>query len=270
MVRKPSHASRPVESAGADDLKRINGIGPAVESRLHGVGIFTFAKLAALSPADIAASVADLTGMTAQRIIKQDWIGQARQFAVAGQMETVEDEDDSEADTDVPISTEMEAIDSVVMARTEPAPLVITSGKTAIGVIDVAQKVASKGLSGVLRLQEMEILVDDDRNVRSILASNQPVEIRLTLDLSDVVIPGDSRFAYKVSIYGRHLGERARQAIGETSGTFMPSDRTSVTVKGRTLSPGIYYLEAIVMLSQEDASGRGLIALAKRGPLHFY
>ena len=181
-------------------------------------------------------------------------------------METVEDEDNSEADTDVPISTEMEAIDTVVMARTEPAPPVMTSSKTAIGVIDVAQN----ALSGVLRLEEMEILVDDDRDVRSILASNQPVEIRLTLDLSDVVIVGDSRFAYKVSIYDRHLGERARQAIGETTGTFMPSDRTSATVKGRTLSPGIYYLEATVMLSQEGASGHGLLALAKRGPLHFY
>src|SRR5260370_14521666 len=65
----------------ADDLKLINGIGPAVEKRLNGVGIFTFAQLAVLSPADIAAAVADLSGLSAERIIIQDWISQARKLA---------------------------------------------------------------------------------------------------------------------------------------------------------------------------------------------
>src|SRR5581483_6482156 len=41
-----------------DDLKRINRISPAVERRLHCVGIYTYAQLAALSPADIAAATA--------------------------------------------------------------------------------------------------------------------------------------------------------------------------------------------------------------------
>jgi len=70
-----------MEPPGADDLKLINGIGPAVVTRLNGVGILTFAQLAAMSPADLAAAVADLTGLTAERIIKQDWIGQARELA---------------------------------------------------------------------------------------------------------------------------------------------------------------------------------------------
>ncbi len=82
MSKKPPNASRPLESPEIDDLKLINGIGPAVESRLHRVGIFTFAQLAALSPADIAASVADLSGLSAERIIKQDWIGQAHKLAL--------------------------------------------------------------------------------------------------------------------------------------------------------------------------------------------
>lgn len=81
MAKKRSHTSRAVEPPEANDLKFINGIGPGVESRLHGVGIFTFAQLAALSPADVAASVAGLAGLTAERIIKQDWLGQARELA---------------------------------------------------------------------------------------------------------------------------------------------------------------------------------------------
>ncbi len=42
----PPHGAKPSEG---DDFKLINGIGPAVQSYLHGVGIFTFAQLAALS-----------------------------------------------------------------------------------------------------------------------------------------------------------------------------------------------------------------------------
>lgn len=83
MARKDSHTSRALEPPETDDLKLIQGISPAVERRLHSVGIYTFAQLAALSPADIAAPVAGLSGMTAERIIKQDWIGQAYKLATS-------------------------------------------------------------------------------------------------------------------------------------------------------------------------------------------
>ena len=81
MSKKRSDTSRGAEPPEIDDLKLINGIGPAVERRLHSVGIYTYAQLAALSPADIAAAVADLAGLSAERIIKQDWIGQARKLS---------------------------------------------------------------------------------------------------------------------------------------------------------------------------------------------
>ena len=82
MARRSSSTSMAVKPPNSDDLKRINGIGPGVESRLHGVGIYTFAQLATLSPADIAASVSGLASLTTERIIKQNWIGQARTLAL--------------------------------------------------------------------------------------------------------------------------------------------------------------------------------------------
>src|SRR6266704_4484638 len=81
MSGKRSSTKGAAEPPIIDDLKLINGIGPAVEKRLNGVGIFTFVQLAALSPADIAAAVADLAGLSAERIVKQDWIGQSRKLA---------------------------------------------------------------------------------------------------------------------------------------------------------------------------------------------
>ncbi|HYX49416.1 MAG TPA: helix-hairpin-helix domain-containing protein, partial [Ktedonobacteraceae bacterium] len=82
MVRKRSPSNKDIQQSKNDDLKLINGIGPAVENRLNDVGIYTYAQLAALSPADIAAAVAGLAGQSAERITKQDWIGQARSLTV--------------------------------------------------------------------------------------------------------------------------------------------------------------------------------------------
>lgn len=81
--KKYSSRSETGESLAKDDLQLINGVGPAVEKRLNGTGIYTFSQLAALSPADIAAAIADLSGLSTERIIKQDWIGQARQQALS-------------------------------------------------------------------------------------------------------------------------------------------------------------------------------------------
>jgi len=81
MSNEHSSTNKTSEQPRADKLRLINGIGPAVEERLNRVGIFTFAQLATLSPADIAAAVAGLAGLSAERIIKQDWVGQAQKLA---------------------------------------------------------------------------------------------------------------------------------------------------------------------------------------------
>src|SRR5690348_15660883 len=81
MAGKRSPTNRDSRLSQSDDFKLIRGIGPAVEKRLNGVGIYTFAQLAILSPADVAAAVVDLASLSSERIIKQNWIGQARELA---------------------------------------------------------------------------------------------------------------------------------------------------------------------------------------------
>jgi hypothetical protein len=80
MGSKSSHGPD-ATLVGADDFKIIHGIGPGVESRLHSRGVATFAQLAALAPNEIAALLSDVAGLSADRITKQDWIGQARELA---------------------------------------------------------------------------------------------------------------------------------------------------------------------------------------------
>ncbi len=63
-----------------DDLKRIKGIGQGVETRLNQAGLFTFAQLAASSPEHVSGILADMIGMSPEKIEDQDWTGQARQL----------------------------------------------------------------------------------------------------------------------------------------------------------------------------------------------
>jgi predicted flap endonuclease-1-like 5' DNA nuclease len=76
-------AAQPVESSGRiqtnkrkDDLKLINGIGPALEKRLNDTGIYTFADIVQLTPEELEARLGN-----PRRVATTDLIEQARELA---------------------------------------------------------------------------------------------------------------------------------------------------------------------------------------------
>ncbi len=66
----------------ADDLKRISGIGPKLETVLNDKGIFRFTDIAAWSDADVQC-FDDEFGFGG-RIIRDDWVGQAKALGKTG------------------------------------------------------------------------------------------------------------------------------------------------------------------------------------------
>ena len=76
--RRPSGMDRPEH---ADDLKRIAGIGPRLEEKLNGLGIWTFAQVAAWTPEQVA-WVDDYLAFKG-RIERDGWIAQASELAAA-------------------------------------------------------------------------------------------------------------------------------------------------------------------------------------------
>ncbi|HZW60347.1 MAG TPA: hypothetical protein VFE85_08640 [Woeseiaceae bacterium] len=65
-------------AAGArDDLQRIKGIGPAIESLLNELGYLRFQQIAELNEYDVSRIAERLRGFSS-RIHREDWIGQAR------------------------------------------------------------------------------------------------------------------------------------------------------------------------------------------------
>jgi predicted flap endonuclease-1-like 5' DNA nuclease len=63
-------------------LRRIRGIGPAYERALLGLGITSIEQIAALSPQDIE-RIAPLIKARADRILRDDWVGQAQALATS-------------------------------------------------------------------------------------------------------------------------------------------------------------------------------------------
>ena len=75
---KPEGLSGPREGK-ADDLKRISGIGPKIEGILNSLGVYHFDQIAAWQPRQVA-WVDDYLSFKG-RIVREDWIAQAKDLA---------------------------------------------------------------------------------------------------------------------------------------------------------------------------------------------
>ncbi len=76
----PKKASRDTGAGkGADDLKKLSGVGPALEKKLHEAGVTTFAQIAGWKAADIAAMDEKLSFKG--RIEREGWVEQAARLA---------------------------------------------------------------------------------------------------------------------------------------------------------------------------------------------
>lgn len=79
-VEVAAAAPKPKKASGkADDLKRIDGIGPKVEQVLKGRGITRFQDLAEMEETALSALDKEL-GLDG-RVLRDDWAGQARRLA---------------------------------------------------------------------------------------------------------------------------------------------------------------------------------------------
>ena len=75
----PKAKAEPKAAAGGDDLKKLSGVGPALEKKLHEAGVTTFAQVAAWTDADVTAMDEKLSFKG--RIEREGWIAQAVELA---------------------------------------------------------------------------------------------------------------------------------------------------------------------------------------------
>lgn len=101
-----------IENTERDDLTRIEGIGPFLESQLNQIGVFTYADIADWDAARVAA-VTEAIGYFPGRIDKDNWVGQAQQLI----QKTSEEPADA---ADAPLPTEAD-VESAPLPAAPPA-----------------------------------------------------------------------------------------------------------------------------------------------------
>ncbi|MEO0677032.1 MAG: 50S ribosomal protein L21 [Pseudomonadota bacterium] len=77
-----AEAAPAAAAAGADDLKLLSGVGPALEKKLHEAGVTSFAQIAAWTEEDVAAMDEKLSFKG--RIEREGWIEQAQAKVAEG------------------------------------------------------------------------------------------------------------------------------------------------------------------------------------------
>ena len=76
---KEEKAASAAEAAAADDLKKLSGVGPALEKKLLAAGVTSFAQIAGWNEEDIAAFNEKLSFKG--RIEREGWVEQAKALA---------------------------------------------------------------------------------------------------------------------------------------------------------------------------------------------
>jgi len=78
----PAALSAP-RAGGADDLKKIKGVGPKLEKQVNDLGIYHYDQIASWTAADVAWMDENLEGFKG-RVSRDDWVAQARALAKEG------------------------------------------------------------------------------------------------------------------------------------------------------------------------------------------
>jgi predicted flap endonuclease-1-like 5' DNA nuclease len=91
---KPASLSAP-RDGGADDLKKIKGVGPKLEQLLHRLGFFHFDQIASWSASDVAWVDDNLEGFKG-RATRDEWVAQAAKLASGGETEFSKRVDDGD------------------------------------------------------------------------------------------------------------------------------------------------------------------------------
>jgi NADH-quinone oxidoreductase subunit E len=82
---KPAGLSAP-RGGAADDLKTLEGVGPAMEKLLHELGIYHFDQIAGWGPAEVAWMDGNLKGFKG-RVSRDKWVAQAKLIGEVGMEE---------------------------------------------------------------------------------------------------------------------------------------------------------------------------------------
>jgi hypothetical protein len=276
----------------ADDFQIIRGIGLVIERKLHSAGVSTYAQLASMSPAQLAALFPDFTLLSEDRITRQDWVGQARELAAKYPAMAIVEEEEVKPHNGqhyAVFTVELLLDEMNIVRRTrvmhvqsqkentwagwddrrliryfiEKAELpqsfsgAVPSGpRLEMRAVQTPEAMGGAKLSGQLRLKSLEARPSGFERQIMTISQNQPIDIYLTLDLTHVEAALSTPINYAVTVFSKSLNNGLLYSIGEAQGSVEKSDDVKIIIKGSQLPVGTYRLEAIAMISPPADNSR--------------
>jgi hypothetical protein len=263
-----------------DDFRKIDGVGRRFEQRLWDAGIFTYRDLAQRTPAEIAAILAPMAGISPERIASQarELAGSPPEASVPSQhyaafhVEFLVESDNSVRRTkvhqhqtdarDAWSGWDGERLLSFLRDRiplpAEPTPADAPDVETAHAQTgdqepaDVGSAPASQPSAPVpdrlhslsLSIEELAPIRDGERS--SVLSPNEPISVRLTMRINPIGTPIHDTFDLSATIVARRFAGHDRSPLGTTHGAVRARDPVSVEVTGPALPADLYRLLATV------------------------
>lgn len=284
---------------------RINGIAEATENRLHTAGIHTFRQLAALTPAEIASVLPGQVGAK-ERAARQDWAGQAREFAET--LEQVSPEPETPLVTEPTVveePAERQHYESFIVellldeersvrrtritnvrcgqkdgwAGWDPARL----GEWIAGQIDLdleaprsvaaEQKPSLGGIGGKLALPEAKLFAHGTDKCRRFSYPGQALDLGQSIDLTEVIIPPGVQAAYQATVEAKRIGSGEQVVLGQAQGEFDGEPKPCLRISLQPMLPGTYRLATTVMIyptGSVQPQREGILAFQDGGLVHVF
>ena len=141
--------------------------------------------------------------------------------------------------------------------------------------IETELRVETQSIAGQFCIQSLEPQLTDSGASKRLIPANQPFNMRLTLGLAEVSIPGDSSIEFSAAVYTKQLGvgTGSRQILGSSQGTFMPANTVIIDIGANKLAHGFYRIDAIVSLTlpnQDPKPGSNTMAMMEGGLFQVY
>ena len=265
-----------------DDFKLIHGIGPGIETRLHTADILTYTDLAALSPEEVVGVLGNIVGLTAKRVIDQDWIGQARILARESEENNSEkqnlhqiyepfrvefllnDETYEVRRTrvfsilDEKVKDEWAGWDearltkffidnaNIHIVQLENSPIIGQPediSQIQPPIIEpVSLPISSKEITGRPELFELSVTSPGLKGHGRIMPNGQPLEINLVLNLEDVRTPGLDSLSYTVTVYGKEISSGEYYTIAQDQSISAFNNNVTLNTHSSGLHEGTYRL----------------------------
>lgn len=268
--------SKEATAVSPDDFQQIKGIGEAAARRLHEANIHTFEQLAEKSVAEIAQIVAGAGGRSAERILREDWIGQALQLA-AQSATTAALADNGQSYARFEVELLLEADNSVRRTKIGRRPhgpteewtgwdanrlTAFIADQTNLPSVESEIALPVDKFEGTLR--SLEVVGKEMKHPHRLLASDEVFDVYLEVDLPRFTSAAQRPLFYNAVIVAKSLSNGSRKNIGVAQGQ-LDAEKLSLSVPGTRLAPGTYRLQ--VELGFDSAPKQPLVKTLLSGGL---